>query len=266
MGAFGAAVRGGMEKVAIAAPTPMPIFDPLSLNREQFFQAYYDPAHALTRQMQQDPDSLRAYLNRQAAERESIMQQASSQALRFKGRKPYELAAGDRGVMGAEAARHSAAADELARINLLRSRLGTKNYQTPAYGRGGVVGDLTMAAERAALEDAFNRNYMSARSMHGGRDMYNMLGEYGVGVGPASSVQADPRKGELAARMQRASEYAGVARPAKGGAGAGGPGFFTKYKGPLLGAAGVLGGGMLLSHMMRKKDERVQGPYGPVYR
>lgn len=263
MGAFGAAVRGGMEKVA--APRK-PIFDPTPLDREGFFQAFRDPEHMLTRQMAQDPAGMRDFLNAQAAEQEAIMQQAAQSALRFKGRKPHELAMGDRGVMSAEAARHAAAADQLARINVMRSRLGTGNYKAPTYGRQGITGDLAMAADRAALEDRYNANLRNARYMHGGRDMYDMLGGYGVGVGPASSVPADPRRAALAGQMQRASEYAGTAQSARGGAGAGGPGFFSKYKGPLLGAAGVLGGGMLLSHMMRKKDDRVQGPYGPVYR
>lgn len=278
MGAFGAAVRGGMSKVAFqyggfnlsdVGGNAAEMFDALQPGG-RFHGAY----HANPAEFER---ALRSDLARQMREARTATHGIRSFA-RFSD--PSSLGVGQPEMLSAQMARREHLLGEIARRRMLLGEVERLRGIPTVPGSGGMpvgassstnpmVGGLGRAIDREIFGQTYAQQQAAINRQFGGEDVSQLGRRLKVAPGQVSPAGPDPvaaeaaRNAAAAARIQEAAKGA-LPTPAA----AGGPGFFARNKGMILGGAGLLGGGLLLSHLMGKRDERRQpqmGPYGPVY-
>lgn len=270
MSSFGFAVRSGIEKVA-ATPTSVMAPDFFRGDSHQLAMQVLDPESMFHRQRLLDPTRFLSGLDARAAEieaqRRANMRNVVDRYGTVGAHQPHLLPAGARDELSIALARDRQLAEDYARLQATRRYADPAHSAVPEIRKGTTVGQLQAGVDRAMLERQIQHQQEQALHRHGGKELSELASRFGVGPAKLSPKAVDPQRAQLAANLSRGAELAGVT-PAQASAGAqGAPSFFSKYKGPLVGGAALLGGGMLLSNMLgKKKREREQGPYGPVYR
>jgi hypothetical protein len=267
MGSFGFAVRSGIEKVAFDARHVV------GMDTPDFFRSVHtldNPLATFVANPAQRTNLISDLTAFEAAEAARAQGAYGEINKLLGGRELHQLNPGEQELVMGHATAGSAAAQQAARARAQHRYLGSYNPTSavPAGRFDAYAQDLQARAARTQLENEYFQHYADLAERSGpGKDATGHLKRLGLGAGPAAPVARDPLAMHTEAQAARANAMPGMGGAAATQNAAGGAsGFFKKYKGPLLGGAAVLGGGLLLSNLMKKKDENVQGPYGPVYR